>query len=39
MNNIKKPLKVKSLLPLNFAIIKICVEICLAEDGTRMGGI
>ena len=26
-------------LPFNFASTKICVAICLAEDGTRMGGI
>ena len=34
-----KPLKIKSFLPFNFAITKICVAIHLAEDGTRMGGI
>ena len=34
-----KPLKIKSLLPFNFAITKICVTIRLAEDGARMGGI
>ena len=35
----KKPLKIKSFLPINFAIAKIRVQIILAEDGTRMGGI
>ena len=34
-----KTLKIKSFLPFNFAITKICVAIRLAEDGTRMGGI
>ena len=36
-----KSLKVKSFLPFNFAVTKICVGvgIRLAEDGTRMGGI
>ena len=34
-----KPLKIKSFLPFNFAITKICLAIRLAEDGTRMGGI
>ena len=34
-----KPLKIKSFVPLNFAITNICVAICLAEDETRMGGI
>ena len=28
-----KPLKIKSFLPFNFAITKICVVIRLAEDG------
>ena len=32
-------LKKKSFLPFNFTITKICVAICLAEDGTRMGDI
>ena len=32
----KSPLKIKSFLPLNFAITKIRVEIRLAEDGTRI---
>ena len=32
------PLKINSFFPLNFAITKIRVEIRLAEDGTRMGG-
>ena len=30
-----KPLKIKSFLPYNFAFIKICVAIRLAENGTR----
>ena len=34
-----KPFKIKSFLPFNFAITKICDVIHLAEDGTRMGGI
>ena len=34
-----KPIKLKSFLPFNFAITKICVAIRLAEDGTRLGGI
>ena len=34
-----KPLKIKSFLPFNFSITKICVAIRLAEDGTRMDGI
>ena len=34
-----KPVKIKSFLPFNFAITKICLAIRLAEDGTRMGGI
>ena len=34
-----KTLKIKSFLPFNFVVIKICVAILLAEDGTRMGGI
>ena len=34
-----KTLKIKCFLPLNFAIIKICVAIRLAEDRTRMGGL
>ena len=34
-----KTLKIKYFLPLNFAIIKICVAIRLAEDRTRMGGL
>ena len=34
-----KPLKIKSFLPFNFALTKICVTIRLAEDGTRMDGI
>ena len=34
-----KPLKIKSFLPFNFAVTKICLAIRLAEDGTRMGGI
>ena len=39
MNDItKKTLKIKSFVPFNFAITKICVAIRLAEDGTRMGG-
>ena len=37
MNSIKKPQN--KFLPLNFAVTKICVEIRLAEYGTRMGGI
>ena len=35
----KSPLKIKSFLPLNFAITKIRVEKRLAEEGTRVGGI
>ena len=31
--------KMESFVPLNFAITKICVAMCLAEDETRMGGI
>ena len=34
-----KPLKIKSFLPFNFAVTKICVAMRLAEDGTRMGRI
>ena len=34
-----KTLKIKSFLPFNFAVTKICVAIRLAEDGTRMGDI
>ena len=34
-----KPLKIKSFIPFNFAITKICVAIHSAEDGTRMGAI
>ena len=34
-----KPVKIKSFLPFNFAITKICVAMRLAEDETRMGGI
>ena len=34
-----KTLKIKYFLPFNFVIIKLCVAIRLAEDGTRMGGI
>ena len=34
-----KTLKIKCFFPFNFAITKICVAICLVEDGTRMGGI
>ena len=34
-----KTLKIKSFLPFNFVITKICVAIHLAEDETRMGGI
>ena len=34
-----KSLKIKSFLPPNFAVIKICLAIRLAEDETRMGGI
>ena len=34
-----KALKIKSFLPFNFTSFKICVEIRLAEDETRMGGI
>ena len=30
-----KPLKIKFFLPYNFAFIKICVAIRLAENGTR----
>ena len=33
-----KTLKIKSFLPFNFVITKICVAIRLAESGTRMGG-
>ena len=32
-----KPLKIKTFLPFNFAITKICIVTCLAEDGTRIG--
>ena len=40
MNNIiRNPLKIKSFLPLNFAITKTHVDIGLAVDGTRIGGI
>ena len=35
----KKPLKIESYLPFNFAITRICVAIRLAVDGTRMAGI
>ena len=34
-----RPPKIKSLVPLNFAISKICVAKCLAEDERRMGSI
>ena len=34
-----KTLKIKSFLPFNFRITKICAAIRLAEDETRMGGI
>ena len=34
-----KTLKIKTFLPLNLAVAKICVAIRLAEDGTRIGGI
>ena len=34
-----KTFKLKSFLPFNFAITKICVAVRLAEDGKRMGGI
>ena len=34
-----KPLKIKSFLPFDFAVTKNFVAMCLAEDGTRMGGI
>ena len=34
-----KPLKIKSFLPFNFAITKICVRISLVEDRTKIGGI
>ena len=37
MKSQTKPVKIKSSLPFNFAITKICVAIRLAEDGTRMG--
>ena len=37
--NKTKTLKIKSFLPFNFAITKICVAIHLAEDGTRMDSI
>ena len=33
-----KTLKIKSFLPFNFEITKICVAIRLEEDETRMGG-
>ena len=39
MTSQTKPLKIKSFLPFDFAVTKICVAIRLAEDGTRMGGI
>ena len=38
MISVIKPLKIKSFLPSNFAITKICVRMYLAEDGTKMGG-
>ena len=34
-----KTLELKSFVTFNFAITKICIAICLVEDGTRMGGI
>ena len=34
-----KPLKIKSLIPINFAITKTCIAVRLTGDGTRMGGI
>ena len=34
-----KSFKRKSFLPFSFATTKICVEIRLAEDGTRIGGV
>ena len=34
-----KPLKIKSFIPFNFAITKICVAIRLVEYGTKMGEI
>ena len=34
-----KPSKIKSFLPFDFAITKVCGTIHLAENGTRMGGI
>ena len=34
-----KPLKIKSSLPFNFAITKVCVAMRLAENRTRTGGI
>ena len=37
MTSQTKPLK-KYFLPFNFVITKTCIAICLAEDGTRMGG-
>ena len=33
------PFKIKSFLPFNFVVTKICVRIPLAENGTRMGGV
>ena len=33
-----KPLKIKSSLPFNFAVTKICVAIRLAGNGTKMSG-
>ena len=32
-----KILKIKSFLPFNFAVTKICAAIRLSENGTRMG--
>ena len=34
-----KSFKRKSFLPFSFATTKICVEMRLAEDGTRIGGV
>ena len=34
-----KPLKIKSFVPVNFAITKTCIAVRLTGDGPRMGGI
>ena len=39
MSQTKTKIKIKSFLPFNFAITKICIAIRLAEDGARMRSI